>query len=90
MTSVFNLYESFPAFICANNIKSLINNLFGVKIFNPPSSSAFCSSASSDGMSDKSTDLPLLDYSPLLENSSFSDHSTIYIPSNLLYNYKAV
>ena len=29
----FNLYV--PAFICANNIGSLVNNLFGVKVFNP-------------------------------------------------------
>ena len=27
----------FPAFFCTNNIGSLINNLFGVKIFNPVS-----------------------------------------------------
>ena len=25
----------FPAFICANNIESLVHNLFCVKIFNP-------------------------------------------------------
>ena len=25
----------FPAFICANNIESLVNNLFGGKVFNP-------------------------------------------------------
>ena len=25
----------FPAFIWANNIESIVNNLFGVKIFNP-------------------------------------------------------
>ena len=29
------MYELFPTFICANNIGSLVNNLFGVKIFNP-------------------------------------------------------
>ena len=28
------MYELFQAFICANNIGSLVNNLFGVKIFN--------------------------------------------------------
>ena len=25
----------FPALICANNIRSLVNSLFGVNIFNP-------------------------------------------------------
>ena len=30
-----NLFELFPAFICGNNIGSLVNNLLGVKIFNP-------------------------------------------------------
>ena len=34
-TSFFNLHELFPAFICANNTGSLINNLFGINIFNP-------------------------------------------------------
>ena len=31
----FDFYKLFPAFFCANNIESLVNNLFGVKIFNP-------------------------------------------------------
>ena len=31
----FNLYELFPAVICATNIGSLVNNLLRVKIFNP-------------------------------------------------------
>ena len=30
-----NLFESFPAFICASNVESLDTNLFGVRIFNP-------------------------------------------------------
>ena len=30
---IFNLYELFPAFVCADNIGSLVNNLFGVKLF---------------------------------------------------------
>ena len=30
--SFFNLYEFFPGFICANNIGSLVNNSFEVKI----------------------------------------------------------
>ena len=32
---IFNLYELFPDFICANNVGGLVNNLFGVKIVNP-------------------------------------------------------
>ena len=36
------MHELFLAIICANNIGSLVNNLFGVKIFNPfPSFSIF-------------------------------------------------
>ena len=35
MISFFNLYELFPVFIYANNIVSLVNSLFEVKIFNP-------------------------------------------------------
>ena len=35
MISFFNLYELFPAFICAINIESIVNNLLGVKFFNP-------------------------------------------------------
>ena len=30
----FNLYELFPAFICSNNIGSLVNKLLRVKVFN--------------------------------------------------------
>ena len=50
----------FPAFTCDNNTKSLVHNLFGVKIVN--SFPSFTSSSPSiAGMSDKSTDssLPL-------------------------------
>ena len=35
MISLFNLYEFFPAFICASNTESLVNNLVGFNIFNP-------------------------------------------------------
>ena len=35
LISFFSLYEFFPGFICANNIGSLVNSLFGVNIFNP-------------------------------------------------------
>ena len=34
MISFFKLYEFLRAFICANNIRSLVNKLFGVKTFN--------------------------------------------------------
>ena len=64
----FNLFKLFPALICANNIGSLVNNLFGVKIFNPFSS--FTSSLPySGGMWNKSTD------SSLAFDSSFFDHT---------------
>ena len=29
---LFNFYGLFPAFICADNIEKLVNNLFGLKI----------------------------------------------------------
>ena len=35
MISLFSLFELFAAVIYVNNIGSLINNLFGVTIFNP-------------------------------------------------------
>ena len=40
----FNLFELLPAFICANNIGSLLKDFLGVKIFNPFSSFHFFSS----------------------------------------------
>ena len=49
------LYKLFPSFIGANNIGSLVNNLFGVKIFNH-FDSLTSSSPTSGGMKDKSTD----------------------------------
>ena len=57
----------FPAFICANNIGSLVNSLFGVNIFNhfpsftsssplySGSMSDKLSTSSSDGLSDRSS-----------------------------------
>ena len=35
LISFFNLFELFRAFVCANKIESLVNNLFGVKNFDP-------------------------------------------------------
>ena len=46
--------ELFPAFICAKNTGSLINSLFGVKVFHPfPSftSSSLSSGGGMDGIS---------------------------------------
>ena len=43
-----NLYELFKAFICGNNIGSLVNSLFGVKTFNPVPS--FTSSSPAGGV----------------------------------------
>ena len=47
LTSFFELLELFTAFICTNNIESLVNNLFGVKNFNPVPSLNSSSSPSS-------------------------------------------
>ena len=61
------MYGFFPAFTCANDIGSLLNSLFGVKVFNifPCFTSLSCSIG---GMSDKSTD------STLSVDSSISSH----------------
>ena len=80
MISFFNLLELFPAFICASNIGSLVNNIFGVKICYPfPSFTS--SSPSSGGMSYKSTDSSLSIFlaASLLPIFIFS----IYIPKAL-------
>ena len=50
MISFFNLFELYSAFICNNNIGSLVNSLFGIKIFNPVPSYASSSSSSSTGI----------------------------------------
>ena len=50
-------------FVCAHNYESLVNSLFGVKIFNPFSSFTSSSTFSNGGMSDKSTDSSLSVYS---------------------------
>ena len=61
------MYGFFPAFTCANDIGSLLNSSFGVKVFNifPCFTSL---SRSIGGMSDKSTD------STLSVDSSISSH----------------
>ena len=62
----------FPASICANKIGSLVNNLFGIKLFNPFPSFISLSS-SSGGISDKSTDSSFSLYLEFVGvNSSFS------------------
>ena len=45
-----SLYELFPAFICVNSIRSLVNSLSGIKIFNPLRSFSSSSSLSSSAM----------------------------------------
>ena len=47
----YDFIIAFSAFNCANNIGSLINNLFGVYIFNPFLSFSSSSSPSGGGMS---------------------------------------
>ena len=50
------LYELFSTFTCANNIGNLVNNFFGVKMFNPlPSFTSSPSSGSTSGMSTNSS-----------------------------------
>ena len=66
-----NLSELFLAFLCANNVPNLVNNLFGVKIFNLFPSFTCSSSPSRGGMSDKSTDSSLSDNSFLSVHSQF-------------------
>ena len=73
----------FPAFSCANNIESVVNSLFELKIFNPFPSFTFSLSPSSAVIGDKS-----VDSSPLfvvLANSSFSNQrSLLYVSRNKL------
>ena len=65
----FNLYELFPAFLCTNNIGSLVNNLFGVNIFNHFPSFTSSLSFSSEDMSNSSLSLFLV----VSDYSSFSN-----------------
>ena len=67
IVSFFNLYELFPAFISANNIGSLVNNLFIVKTFNAYPTFSSSSSPSSGGIGNISVDSSLSIY--------FSDHT---------------
>ena len=82
--SLFNLHEMFLAFICANNIRSLVNYLFGVKSFNSfPSFTS--SSPSSGGISDKSTDSSLSLFLVVSADSSFLNQSSeLYVSTNKL------
>ena len=57
LISFFNSYELFPVYICANNIRSLVNNMFGVKILNHVPSFTSSSLLSSGGMSQVSINL---------------------------------
>ena len=67
---IIYLYELFPDFICANNIGSLVNDLFGVKTFHPVPSFTSSSSLSKGGMS---TDFCLLNFTLSAINSSGCD-----------------
>ena len=79
LISLLNLYELFPAFICANNTGSLVNSLFGVNILNPFPPFTSCSSPSSGGIGCTWVD------SSLSVNSSFSNHEPkLYVLRNKL------
>ena len=54
---MFNLYELFPSFVCANSIGCLVNSLFGVKTFNPSPSFTYSSSPSSSELSVEGDDV---------------------------------
>ena len=66
---IFHLYDLFPAFIYPNNIRSLVNNLFGVNIFNPFYYFTSFSLLSNGGIGGTSVDSSLSVY------SSFSDYT---------------
>ena len=55
----FNFHELFLPFICAINTGSLVNSLFGVKIFTPFSLFTSSSTLPYGGISDKSIDSSL-------------------------------
>ena len=72
----------FPAFISGNKIRSLVNDLFGVNIFDPFHSSTY-SSPSSGGMSNKSA-FYLLNFTlSTIVSSSCDLLSFLYILSHL-------
>ena len=75
----------FPAFISGNKIRSLVNDLFGVNIFDPFHSSTY-SSPSSGGMSNKSSSSAfyLLNFTlSTIVSSSCDLLSFLYILSHL-------
>ena len=95
LISFFNVYELFQAFIYANNIRSLVNSLFGVKIFKPFPSFNSSSSPSKDGISGKSSDSFLsvillyfltTHYNHILQEIILQDH--IYHPTFFLKRLK--
>ena len=71
LISFVNWQELFAAFICANNIGSLVSSLFGVNVFNI-SFSYFISSLSPSNadISDKSADFPLPPFSNCISRFS--------------------
>ena len=70
LISFFNLYELFPAFIRTNNIVGLVNNLFGVRIFNLFPSFISSSSISNSSIGGTSLDFSLSVDSPVLNHES--------------------
>ena len=86
LISFFDFYELFPVFICANNIGSLVNNLFGVKNFNPFPSFTSSSSHSSGYMSDSSLSLLLV---VSVDISFLNERSWLYVStrSKLIWSY---
>ena len=89
--SPWSLYELFPAFICANNTGSPVNNLFGEKVFSPFASFNSFSSPSSDDIDVKSSSdgvygkPPNLISSFSLSSVLSSDSSSSWISNQLLY-----
>ena len=77
IVSFFKLNEVFPVFICANNIGSLVNNLFGVNIFNPFSFFTSYLSPSSGDMSGIS--INLLELTPSSEDVSDKSLSSYFV-----------
>ena len=71
----------FPAFICANDIGSLVNNFFRVKIFNPFPSFSSSSSSSSGCISTNSFSL----YYPLKSYLSSVNSVGLYFGSVSLF-----
>ena len=70
----------FQLFVCANNNGNLVNNLFGVKIFNPVP--CFTSSPSSGGKSDQYTNFFItFSFSQPILHFQTRHHNIVYYPT---------